>query len=73
MSIYCANNSGIYAYGLGNQDSYCNSMREIKYYPITFQKIFDNFSDILPNNMKDKIFTLKEVEDFKILIENKKQ
>ena len=73
MSIFCKKNSGIYIYGLGNQESNCNSMKELIYYPITIQKIFDNFSDILPNNMKEKNFTLKELEVFKILIENKNQ
>ena len=72
MSILCKKNCGIYVYGLGNQDNNCNSMKEIIYYPITMKKVFDNFSDILPNDMKTKSFTLKELEVFKVLIENKK-
>ena len=47
-------------------------MKEIIYYPITMQKIFDNISDVLPNDMKEKSlsFTLKEVEVFKVLVED---
>jgi len=73
MSILCKKNGGIYVYGLGIQETNCNSMKELVYYPNTRQKIFDNSSEILPNDMKEKSlsFTLKEVEVFKTLIENK--
>ena len=68
-SIYCYNNCGL---GVANFGFYSDKMKKIYHYGTAINNFFEKGSEILPNNTSNlQYFNVKEVEIYKIIIENK--
>ena len=68
-SIYCYNNHGPYVDYFG---FYSDKMKKIHHYGSNINNYFEKGSEILPNNTSNlQKFNVKEVEIYKIIIENK--
>ena len=68
-SIYCYNNHGPYVDYFG---FYSDKMKKIDHYGSNINNYFEKGSEILPNNTSNlQYFNVKEVEIYKIMIENK--
>ena len=48
-------------------------MKEIKHWASSINIYFENSFDILPSDLKDKIYTLNEIEVFKVSMDNNKE